>query len=371
MIYPQPQTSLKKDLSNIQQIGIQNPHHLRLAIFSERPFRYRYTYKRTTKNTGNTKERDSGSCSSESEYVLNPPLPHSLYLSTLTFPPSFNFPPYQQATLTPLPLETLLILSPFPTSLLHPSINLPTYLLSLLSPSTSLFLIHHLDIPLPYPRPHTPQNTPTPAPSQTPYAPHPLTLLRYIATTILTLSSLPQTLAIQAARNLAKAEPNFGLEEASEGIIIGKGANAFSTQVGRGGIIIEMEHRRKSGRSVTETFYLPSSPPTPTSTPSSSSFSSQSDTIKNILILSDHPLFAPPTPTTALPSGEESVKEEDLGGTFNLGLTEKQRRDREGVVLPYYDAQRRGGEGVGSGEGGRILYEMGVEDDFDEEEDEI
>jgi elongator complex protein 5 len=52
-----------------------------------------------------------------------------------------------------------------------------------------------------------------------------------------------------------------------------------------------------------------------------------------------------------------------------LGLTEKQRRDREGVVLPYFDAQNESGVG----EGGRILYEMGVEDreDFDDEEDEI
>jgi elongator complex protein 5 len=49
-------------------------------------------------------------------------------------------------------------------------------------------------------------------------------------------------------------------------------------------------------------------------------------------------------------------------------LTEKQRRDREGVVLPYFDAQK--GE-WGTGEGGRILYEMDRVDDFDEEEDEI
>jgi elongator complex protein 5 len=49
-------------------------------------------------------------------------------------------------------------------------------------------------------------------------------------------------------------------------------------------------------------------------------------------------------------------------------LTEKQRKDRDGVVLPYFDAQK--GEG---GEGGRILYEMGAEDreDFDDEENEI
>jgi len=35
------------------------------------------------------------------------------------------------------------------------------------------------------------------------------------------------------------------------------------------------------------------------------------------------------------------------------------------VVLPYFDAQK------GGGEGGRILYDMGEEDDFDEDEDEI
>ena len=59
-----------------------------------------------------------------------------------------------------------------------------------------------------------------------------------------------------------------------------------------------------------------------------------------------------------------------MGATFELGLSAKQRRDREGVVLPYYDAQQREG-GAAGGEGGRILYEMGVEDDFDEEEDEV
>lgn len=37
------------------------------------------------------------------------------------------------------------------------------------------------------------------------------------------------------------------------------------------------------------------------------------------------------------------------------------------MVLPYFDAQTE----IGGGEGGRILYEMGREDDFDEEEDEI
>ena len=83
------------------------------------------------------------------------------------------------------------------------------------------------------------------------------------------------------------------------------------------------------------------------------------------ILLDDHPLYR----------ASESQREDDGGGfegdgdggaTFDLGLTEKQRRDRDGVVLPYMDAQS--GEG---GRGGRILYDMGVEDDFDEEEDEI
>ena len=154
---------------------------------------------------------------------------------------------------------------------------------------------------------------------------------------------------------------------------MGRGANAYSLHSlhsqgtgigigGTGGMIIAMDHRRKSGRSITETFFLPSpSPSTPTS---------PSELIKKIIPLDTHPLFAaPPAPTT---SGKNLGKEGgDIGATFELGLSAKQRRDREGVVLPYYDAQQREGGGPGGGEGGRILYEMGVEDDFDEEEDEV
>lgn len=50
--------------------------------------------------------------------------------------------------------------------------------------------------------------------------------------------------------------------------------------------------------------------------------------------------------------------------TFELGLTPDQKSARDGVILPYFDAQ------AGSGAGGRILYELDREDDFDEEEDE-
>lgn len=223
-----------------------------------------------------------------------------------------------------------------------------------------MLLIHHSDIPIPIPSP----------PPQNPYTPPPLPLLHYTATTILTLSSLPQNLARKRAHDTALAAPQFGLDEATEGVFVGRGANAYSlhslhSHSQMTGIIISLDHRRKSGRSVTETFVLPS-PPSP-STPTSAA-----ETIKKIMVLDMHPLFASAAPATTIGSREEGLEEGGhLGSTFELGLSAKQRRDREGVVLPYYDAQQRRGDGGGGGEGGRILYEMGVEDDFDEEEDEV
>jgi len=83
-----------------------------------------------------------------------------------------------------------------------------------------------------------------------------------------------------------------------------------------------------------------------------------------ICLLDDHPLYAAPQTGDGLGTDIEGGEEEPES-TFNLGLTEKQKRDREGVVLPYFDAQS------GGGDGGRILYEMGREDDWDPEEDEI
>jgi len=79
-----------------------------------------------------------------------------------------------------------------------------------------------------------------------------------------------------------------------------------------------------------------------------------------ITLLDDHPLYR------RLDESGEGV-EDEITSTFELRLTERQRREREGVVLPYFDAQ----QGNGPGEGGRILYDMGEEDDFDDEEDEI
>lgn len=154
-------------------------------------------------------------------------------------------------------------------------------------------------------------------------------------------------LAQKAARERSVAEPVFGLEEGVEGVLQGVGAN------GQDGLVLEMEYRRKSGRGVKEWYFLPSHRTT------SSHAASSARTKECVLLFEDRPEYrrAP----------EETAAEADAvsDATFELSLTEKQRRDREGVVLPYFDAQK------GGGEGGRILYDMGVEDDFDEEEDEI
>jgi elongator complex protein 5 len=56
----------------------------------------------------------------------------------------------------------------------------------------------------------------------------------------------------------------------------------------------------------------------------------------------------------------------DFGTTFNLGVTQRQKENREDVVLPHFSAQ-----GIFSGaEGsGNIEYTLDAEDDFDDEED--
>ncbi len=105
--------------------------------------------------------------------------------------------------------------------------------------------------------------------------------------------------------------------------------------------------------------------------PSPSSLPTKSLALSEVMLLDDHPLYAS-TLSVLGAAVKDDQGEEEVETTFNLSLTEKQKRDREGVVLPYFDAQRDGGA-AGPGEGGRILYDMGAEDreDFDDEEDEI
>ncbi|KAI2899200.1 hypothetical protein CBS11852_3401 [Aspergillus niger] len=192
------------------------------------------------------------------------------------------------------------------------------------------------------------QDVPSP-PALSPYAPSPLSMLTYLATTIITLHSFSHILAQKAARDRSLAAPVFGLEEEQDGVLLGR-LDRPSGQDSSEGIVLELEHRRKSGRGVLEWYFLPPASRYPP------------QYVKEIVtLLDDHPLYRPPQEPDA------GAGEEEPESTFELRLTERQRREREGVVLPYFDAQ----QGDGPGEGGRILYDMGEEDDFDEEEDEI
>lgn len=237
---------------------------------------------------------------------------------------------------------------------------------------TSLIVTYHQDIPT--------SSTPHTTPYTSPYTPSRLTLLSYMATSIFTLHSLRHILAQKAAQDRSLQPPIFGLEEQIDGVIIGH--NNINIQlskqdVGAGsntyteGIVIELEHRRKSGRGVLEWYFLPTptaaSPSVPGGKQKGTQHPQQQALLREtVILLDDHPLYRR--------SEEEEGEERNVpgdgipeGSTFELGLTERQRKEREAVVLPYFDAQR----GDGPGEGGRILYDMGEEDDFDEEEDEI
>ena len=223
------------------------------------------------------------------------------------------------------------------------SINIPALLSSFISPTTSLLAIYHTDVPTPPPSSSSVANA---------YAPAPLTLLKYLATTIFTTHSLHHVLARKAARERSLVEPSFGLEEGNEGVLQALGAN------GAEGLVLEMEHRRKSGRGVREWYYLPLHYST---TSTSAEVTASGKAREGVILLEDHPQYGKPREAPGSAGGGDV----EAGSTFELGLTEKQKLDREGVVLPYFDAQK------GGGEGGRILYDMGSEDDFDEEEDEI
>lgn len=221
-------------------------------------------------------------------------------------------------------------------------VYLPEYLSSLIGASgsqmhISLLVVFHQD----HPMLHHP----------VPYTPSPLSLLTYLATTIITVHSMEHVLSRKAAIDRSLIPPVFGLEEELDGVIIGRMAQR-KILVGHEGIVLEMEHRRKSGRGISEWYFLPSA----------ARYHPQQAT-EIVILLDDHLLYKGPKDHDV---GEQQESEEPQS-TFDLGLTERQRRERDNVVLPYFDAQK----GAGPGEGGRILYDMGEEDDFDEEEDEI
>lgn len=226
--------------------------------------------------------------------------------------------------------------------------NVPTFLSSVLSPTTSVLAVYHADIPLLQPLLGSTSN----------YTPSPLSTLLYIATTILRVSCFSHEIAKKKARDKSLLEPGFGIREGRDGVIVGLQPD-HSARNGIREVVVEMESRRKSGRGVREVFILTlasSNNVTPT-------IKSIKAGLAHITLLDDHPSFSQPVIVGV--EVKEGKDGEESESTFSMGLTEKQRRDREGVVLPYFDAQK----GDGPGEGGRILYDMGREDDFDEDED--
>lgn len=139
-----------------------------------------------------------------------------------------------------------------------------------------------------------------------------------------------------------------------------------------GGVVLEAEFRRKSGRAVEEWFFLPTMKATTTTTTTTTTVTKRDD---KVMLLDDYTEFDRHGGSNFAIGSKDGTSLEGPtvdgteASTFELGITERQRRDREGVVLPYFDAQK--GVLGEAGEGGRILYDLGVEDDFDEEEDEI
>ncbi|KAI0848608.1 histone acetylation protein 2 [Daldinia vernicosa] len=228
------------------------------------------------------------------------------------------------------------------------SSNLSLFLSGLITPAVSLVAVYHADVPLP----------PNSSSFGSEYEPHPLTTLCHLATAVLRVASLYQAVERRRARNRSLQEPEWGLAEGREGVLVGLGSAEKRSAAGEG-LVLEMELRRRSGRAVAEKFVL-----VPRSAAAGAQDSSKVQTSR-LYLLSDHPAFRDPSDIDQ--GGAAGEGDGEMGTTFNLGLTEKQRRDREGIVLPYFDAQTD----IGAGEGGRILYEMGREDDFDDEEDEI
>ncbi|KAM3535539.1 hypothetical protein MY4038_001224 [Beauveria bassiana] len=223
---------------------------------------------------------------------------------------------------------------------------LASFLSGVITPTASIIGVYHADVPVPLP------------PTVSEYEPAPLIVLCHLATAILRLSSLEQEVARQRARDKALVEPEWGVNEGREGVLVGLKGKDRAAREEKGGVVVEMELRRRSGRTVAETFVL--------ARPEGGG----QGTMGTLLLRSDYSAFKTEDSASGDGGGGGGGGGEGEGepeSTFNLGLTEKQRRDREGIVLPYFDAQTE----VGGGDGGRILYEMGREDDFDEEEDEI
>ena len=180
----------------------------------------------------------------------------------------------------------------------------------------SVILSHHTDIPLPSKHSHYPSAQ---------------TLLSHISTTVFRVSSyVHHKIHLDT---VARAFPNqVEQDSAKDGVILTLGSNSPLWMV------IALEYRRKSGRAVTERY----------------AFHIATGKVKLLDIKTTEDLQAG--------SGV------DFGTTFNLGITEQQKKSKEDVVLPHFLAQGIS-EDLSGGGSSNIEYTLDSEDDFDDEED--
>ena len=180
-----------------------------------------------------------------------------------------------------------------------------------------MILSHHTDILLPLKFPHYPSAQP---------------LLSHISTTVLRVSSFGHyTLKVEAD---SKALPDpIEQDRARDGVISTLASNSSHKMV------VALEYRKKSGRTIHERCTL------------------------NLTSGKVEPLDRKPKEVSRDTSGL------DFGTTFNLGVTQRQKENKEDVVLPHFSAQGIYSGGAVSERGGDIEYTLEAEDDFDDEED--
>ncbi|KAK6534645.1 hypothetical protein TWF281_005951 [Arthrobotrys megalospora] len=183
------------------------------------------------------------------------------------------------------------------------NISLSFFLSSILAPSVTVLATYHTDVPRIY------SNM-----AANSYAPDPLDLLKYLCTTLFTVYSPSHIFAQKRALDKSLPLPNFGLEEGIEGSLTSLGSNTGwcetcgSNEKSRG-LIYELEHRRMSGRAMSEWFFLLCHAPSKKSK-------------ERLILLEDHPAYNPTIEPPAT-GNEGAVGDNDL--TFSLGLTAKQK----------------------------------------------